>query len=80
MARKILLTVALIVTACNLTVGIAYSAVCQSSGGARACGKECATQSDGSCGCTGECTKEERDWVAAAGKKDDEEELELVLE
>ena len=64
MARKILLTVALIVTACNLTIGIAYAAVCQSSGGARACGTSCATLSDGSCGCQGTCTKEERDWVA----------------
>lgn len=64
MARKILLAVVLIVTACNLTVGIAYSAVCISSGGARACGQSCTTLSDGSCGCRGTCTKEERDWVA----------------
>lgn len=64
MARKILFAVALIVTACNLTAGIAYSAVCISSGGARACGAQCATLSDGSCGCQGPCTKEERDWVA----------------
>ncbi len=64
MARKIILAVALIVTACNLTVGIAYAAVCQSSGGARACGTSCATLSDGSCGCQGTCTKEERDWVS----------------
>jgi hypothetical protein len=61
MARKILLAVALIVTACHLTV--AYSAVCISSGGARACGEQCTTLSDGSCGCQGSCTKEERDWV-----------------
>ena len=66
MARKILLAVALIVTAFNLTVGIAYSAVCISSSGARACGQSCATLSDGSCGCQGTCTKEERDWVAGA--------------
>ena len=64
MARKILLAVALIVTACNLTVAIAYSAVCQSPNGARACGQSCATLSDGSCGCQGSCTREEREWVA----------------
>jgi hypothetical protein len=64
MARKAPLAVALIVTACNLTAGIAYSAVCQSPGGARACGQSCATLSDGSCGCQGSCTKEEREWVA----------------
>ena len=64
MAQKTFLAVALIVTVCNLTAGIAYSAVCQSSGGARACGQSCATLSDGSCGCQGSCTKEEREWVA----------------
>lgn len=64
MTRRRLLAVASIVTACNLTVGIAYSAVCISSGGARACGEQCTTLSDGSCGCRGTCTKEERDWVA----------------
>lgn len=74
MARKILLAVALIVTACNLTVGIGYSAVCISSGGARACGQSCATLSDGSCGCQGSCTKEEREWVG--GAKGTEAELE----
>lgn len=65
MTRKILLAVAVVVTACNLTVG-AYSAVCISSGGARACGEACTTLSDGSCGCRGTCTKEERDWVGGA--------------
>ena len=64
MRRKILLAAALLVSAFNLTVGIAYSAVCISSGGARACGQACTTLSDGSCGCQGSCTKEERDWVA----------------
>ena len=63
MGRKVLLAVALIVTACNLTVGIVYAAVCQSPSGARACGQSCATLSDGSCGCQGSCTKEEREWV-----------------
>jgi hypothetical protein len=72
MARKILLAVALIVTACNLTV--AYSAMCISSGGARACGEQCTTLSDGSCGCRGSCTTEERDWVG--GAKGTEAELE----
>lgn len=64
MARKMPLAVALIVTACNLTASIVYSAVCQSPSGARTCGQSCATLSDGSCGCQGTCTREERDWVA----------------
>ena len=74
MARKTLLAVVLFVTVCNLTVGIAYSAVCQSRGGARACGTSCTTLSDGSCGCQGTCTKEERDWVS--GVKAAEAEIE----
>lgn len=66
MSRRILLAIALIITTCNLSIGIAYSAVCISSGGARACGQGCTTLSDGSCGCQGTCTKEERDWVSGA--------------
>ena len=72
MARKIVLAVVLLVTACNLTIGIAYSAVCQSRSGARACGTSCATLSDGSCGCQGSCTKEETDWVAGVKLADAE--------
>ena len=77
--RKILLGVAIAVTACNLTIGLGYAAVCQSSTGARACGTKCGALSDGSCGCQGECTAEERNWVGAA-KGGDEELLEAESE
>jgi hypothetical protein len=73
--KKILLSVAIALTACNLTIGLGYASVCQSSKGARACGSSCAALADGSCGCQGECTAEERAWVAA-GKGGDEELLE----
>ncbi len=66
MSRRILLAVALTITTFNFAIGIAYSAVCISSGGARACGTACTTLSDGSCGCQGTCTKDERDWVAGS--------------
>jgi len=61
------------VTACNLTIGLGYAAVCQSSGGSRACGTKCSVLSGGVCGCEGACTAEEREWVGAASG--DEEEL-----
>ena len=66
MKQKILLAVALFVSACNLTVGAAYAAVCQSSSGARSCGASCTTLSDGGCGCQGACSTEERNWVAGS--------------
>lgn len=71
--KKLLLSLAIAITACNLTIGIGYAAVCQSTKGARACGTTCATNPDGTCACTGGCTAEERNWVA--GSKGDEEEL-----
>ena len=74
--KKILLSLAIAVTACNLTIGLGYAAVCQSSTGARSCGTKCAALSDGSCGCQGECSAEERNWVAGAKGGDDEELLE----
>ena len=75
MKKKILLSLAIALTACNLTIGIGYAAVCQSSGGSRACGTKCSVLSGGICACEGECTAEERDWVGAA-KGGDEEMLE----
>ncbi len=60
---KIVLTIALIITAANLTVGVAYAAVCQSSKGARACGSTCVATSGGACECSGACTADERNWV-----------------
>ena len=64
--RKQLLTVALVVTALNLTIGVAYAAVCQSTGGARFCGSTCVATSGGGCQCTGGCTADERNWVGGA--------------
>ena len=76
MKRKILLSLAIALTVCNLTIGIGYASVCQSSGGARACGTTCAAGSDGRCVCEGVCTADERAWVAAAKGGGDEELLE----
>ena len=73
--RKILLGVAIAVTACNLTIGLGYAAVCQSTKGSRACGTTCVAKADGTCACEGVCTAEERDWVGS-GKGDEEEMLE----
>ena len=64
---KSLLIMALFVTAANLTIGVSYAATCQSSKGARACGTTCVATAAGACECTGQCTKEERDWVGAGG-------------
>lgn len=74
--KRILLALALLVTIGNLSIGIAYSAICQS-GGARACGTKCTTSSNGSCTCEGTCTADEIKWVEGAGKGDDDE---LLLE
>jgi len=64
--KKILLSLAIAVTACNLTIAVGYAAVCQSIKGARACGTTCVTNPDGTCACTGACSAEEREWVAKA--------------
>lgn len=64
---KLVLTIALCATAVNLTIGVGYAAICQSSKGARACGTTCVATAAGACECTGACTKEERDWVSGAG-------------
>lgn len=64
---KLLLTIALFVTAVNLTIGVGYAAICQSSRGGRACGTTCVATATGACECTGACTKEERDWVGGGG-------------
>jgi hypothetical protein len=74
MMKKILLSLAIAITACNLTIGIGYAAVCQSSKGARACGTSCIAMTGGNCGCQGDCSAEELAWVAGA-KGGDEEEL-----
>ena len=67
--RKLLLAIALFVTAANLAIGVTYAAICQSSKGARACGTTCVATAAGACECTGQCTKEERDWVGGGGSQ-----------
>ncbi len=69
MLKRILLGLAIMLTAANLAAGAAYAAICQSSGGARSCGLACQTNSNGSCSCTGECSATERNWVAGSGDK-----------
>lgn len=65
--NKLVLTIALFVTAVNLAIGVSYAATCQSTKGARACGTTCVATAAGACECTGSCTKEERDWVGGGG-------------
>ncbi len=65
---KFILTIALFVTAANLTIGVGYAAICQSSKGARACGTTCVATAAGACECSGTCSKEERDWVGGGGQ------------
>lgn len=72
MMKRVLLTLLLVFSTANLTISITYAALCQGKGGARACGEQCVTASDGQCGCTGSCTKEELDWVAGAHGGDEE--------
>ena len=75
--NKLLLTIALFVTAANLAIGVSYAAICQSSKGARACGTTCVATAAGACECTGQCTKEERDWVAGGRGQVAEEESDV---
>lgn len=67
MFKKTLLSLAILVTVSNIAAVVAYAGVCQSTGGARACGQTCATEPNGSCSCEGSCTDAELKWVAAAG-------------
>lgn len=67
MRRKVFIVLALLLSAANLAVGVTYAAICRSSSGARACGELCSSLPNGNCACSGSCTKEERDWVAAGG-------------
>jgi hypothetical protein len=77
--KKIVLLVAMAVTAANLTLGITYAAVCQDSKGARFCGSTCQTAgSGGGCSCSGGCSDSEMNWVG--GGKAGAEELEEVYD
>ena len=65
--KKLLLGLALFLTASNLAAGVVYAAVCQSAGGARMCGVACVTGPAGNCQCEGTCTSGELKWVDGAG-------------
>lgn len=67
--KKLILAIALLVTASNLAVGVVYAAVCSGSNGGRACGQECTGRADGGCSCTGSCSADELKWVDGAGGK-----------
>jgi hypothetical protein len=66
--KKVILGLAILLTASNLAVGVTYAAVCEGRNGARACGSGCAVNSDGTCGCQGSCSADELNWVAGAHK------------
>ena len=66
--KKPLLTLASLITASNLALGVVYAATCTGPGGSRLCGKTCTKTSDGTCICEGSCTKTEMDWVAGGGQ------------
>jgi hypothetical protein len=70
--KRILLSIGIVLTACNLSLGIAYAAVCESTSGARACGQTCAAAADGNCACFGSCTADELKWVEKKGGGDEE--------
>lgn len=78
--KKLVLIIALFVTAGNLAVGVSYAAICQSSKGARACGSSCTANADGSCSCSGTCTQDEKDWVAKKGEDDEDPPIEAELD
>lgn len=76
--KKLLLSAAILLTACNLAVGIAYAETCTGRSGARACGDRCFTLEGGECGCGGACTASEMNWVSGAGKKEAVAEMEMI--
>lgn len=67
--KKFILALALLVTASNLAVGVAYAAVCSGTNGGRACGGDCTALANGGCACSGSCTADEMKWVDGAGPK-----------
>ena len=76
--KKLLLGAAILLTACNLAVGVAYAETCQGKSGARACGDRCIPTEGGECACGGACTSSEMNWVAGAGKVQPVAEMEML--
>lgn len=71
--KKTILTLAVLITASNLALGVVYAATCTGPGGSRLCGTTCRRASDGACACEGTCTKAELDWVAGGQFEEIEE-------
>lgn len=70
--KKIILTLALLITGSNLALGVVYAATCTGAGGSRLCGSVCGKLPNGQCVCDGTCTSAEMNWVANGGSGDDE--------
>jgi hypothetical protein len=73
--KRMLLTIAILVTATNLAVGVAYAAACETTSGVRKCGSECTAEANGGCSCTGTCSTEEKKWVSGGSGFAEFEEL-----
>lgn len=71
--KRMLLGLALLVTAGNLAIGVVYAAACETSGGVRKCGAECESTANGGCSCTGQCSAEEKKWVSGGSFAEMEE-------
>jgi hypothetical protein len=66
MLKKMMLGLALLVTAGNLAAGVVYASVCKDSAGSRYCGNTCVTKPGGGCECQGACSGDELNWVSGA--------------
>ncbi len=67
--KRVILGLAILVTASNLAVGVAYAAACMGTNGGRHCGSTCVTMSNGGCECQGSCSSSEQQWVNAGSKE-----------
>lgn len=63
--KRVILGLAILVTASNLAVGVAYAAACMGTSGERHCGTTCVSMPNGSCECSGGCSSSEQAWVNA---------------
>jgi hypothetical protein len=74
--KRMLLGIAILVTAVNLAVGVAYAAACETTSGVKKCGETCSSTSSGGCSCTGQCSAEEKRWVSGGAGPIAEAEME----
>ena len=66
--KKLILSLAVLVTTLNMAAGAAYAAACMGTSGGRHCGEICTTLPGGDCACRGSCTSAEPQWVGGGGK------------